>query len=76
MGDLMARKPAESQMKEHEKTYAAFIRLTKLSIVSLAVTMISLYCFLFTDQIVLGWVILLIVMPVSVIYAARKDSSS
>lgn len=39
----MARKPTASDFKEHERTYAGFIVLTKWSVIALAITMVALY---------------------------------
>lgn len=72
----MAKKSAASQMKEHEKTYQGFITLSKLSIIAIALTMVALYFLVIGAQVVLGWVVLLIVMPASVIYAAMSGSGS
>jgi len=72
----MAKISAANQMKEHEKTYAAFLKLTKLSIVATVVAMIALYFLIIASQPVLGWVLLLIVMPASVVYTAMSGSGS
>ena len=39
----MARKPSTNDFKEHERTYAGFLALTKWSIIALAITLVVLY---------------------------------
>lgn len=58
----MANAPG-NDYNEHARTYRGFMALLKISIVALAFTVVSLYCFIEAHQPWLGLFLLIIAVP-------------
>lgn len=66
-GGNMARKPTANEFQEHERTYHAFLSLTKLSIIAMIFVIVALYAIIFGGQPWLGVFLIVISVPSAIV---------
>lgn len=74
----MAKQPQSKSfdMAEHEKTYSAFMHLTKLAIIAMVFIVLALYALIVADQPWLGWFLLIISVPAAMVIGRKPRSQN